>query len=319
MDGGESADAGDSPGDVEELGNGWARMTPLIRGSRQEIGVALLGDEIFVVGGYSRVDGNIAQVPWVDAYHPATNTWRSVADLPDTLHHVNVAVVNDFLYVVGSLRGNAFNADGRVFAYDPICDEWTEKSAMPAGSARGSSAVAVHLDRIYVFGGYRSGAVADASFYDPVSDSWTPQPDLPAARDHIVAGTIGDAIILAGGRSGGIFGHTDAVFAFDPDTETYAPKAPLPTSRAGAAATVLYDRLFVFGGEGDQQDVNGVFDEVEAYDPATDTWETHPPLPTKRHGMGAAAVGDSIYIPGGADIAAFEPLDTVERYTPPSP
>ena len=216
---------------IEDLGNGWARLAPLAKGSRQEIGVAQLGDEIFVVGGYSRVDGNIAQVPWVEAYHPDTDTWRSVADLPDTLHHANVAVVNDVLYVVGSLHGNSFAADGRVLAYDPRCDEWAEKSAMPAGRARGASAVAVHRGRIFVFGGYRAGAVVDASFYDPVLDVWTPLPDLPAARDHMVAGTIGDAIVLAGGRSGGINGHTDAVFAFDPDAERYAPRAPLSTSR----------------------------------------------------------------------------------------
>jgi N-acetylneuraminic acid mutarotase len=318
-------DAGNAPGDsganadggalVQE---GWRRLPDLIRGSRQEIGVAALGGEIYVVGGYHEDENNIlSQVPWADAYDPTSQTWRSLADLPATLHHVNLAALGDRLYVVGSLVGGGFNADGRVFSYDPACDEWTEKASMPAGSARGGSGVTVLNDRIFVAGGYRSGAVADFSAYDPDADSWETLPPLPQARDHGVAGAIGGRIIIAGGRSGGIYGHTADVFSFDPNTNSFSPRAPMPTSRAGSAAAVFHDRLFVFGGEGDAQDPDGVFDEVEAYDPVADLWQVHPALPTKRHGMGAAVLGDVIFVPGGASIAAFAPLAVMEAYTPP--
>ena len=41
---------------------------------------------------------------------------------------------------------------------------------------------------------------------------------------------------------------------------------------------------------------------LEAYDPATDTWEELAPLPTPRHGFGAATIGESVYLPAGAPV-----------------
>ncbi len=38
---------------------------------------------------------------------------------------------------------------------------------------------------------------------------------------------------------------------------------------------------------------------TEAYDPATDRWTAQAPLPTPRHGLGAAAVGARVYVAAG--------------------
>jgi hypothetical protein len=35
----------------------------------------------------------------------------------------------------------------------------------------------------------------------------------------------------------------------------------------------------------------------------TDTWQHHAPMPTPRHGAGAATIGDSIYVVGGGAVA----------------
>jgi hypothetical protein len=73
----------------------------------------------------------------------------------------------------------------------------------------------------------------------------------------------------------------------------------------------LYGRIFVLGGEAP----SGTFEQVEAYDPATDTWRTFSPMPTARHGLGAAAVGDRIFVisggprPGGS----YSPTNEVFR------
>jgi N-acetylneuraminic acid mutarotase len=63
---------------------------------------------------------------------------------------------------------------------------------------------------------------------------------------------------------------------------------------------VLAGRLFVFGGEGSEDDPNGVFPDVEAYDPATDSWAVYEAMDVPRHGFGAAVLGDRIYLMGGA-------------------
>ena len=38
------------------------------------------------------------------------------------------------------------------------------------------------------------------------------------------------------------------------------------------------------------------------YDPATDRWESYAPMPTPRHGLGAALVADAIHVAGGGPI-----------------
>ena len=42
-----------------------------------------------------------------------------------------------------------------------------------------------------------------------------------------------------------------------------------------------------------------VFADSWVYDPATDDWEALPPMPTARHGLGAAALNDRIHVFGG--------------------
>ncbi|MEO7092518.1 MAG: kelch repeat-containing protein, partial [Polyangiales bacterium] len=60
----------------------------------------------------------------------------------------------------------------------------------------------------------------------------------------------------------------------------------------------------------------GVFAQVEAYDPRTDSWDSLAPMPTPRHGMGAAAWDGRLYIPGGADQEAAGAVAVHEVLTP---
>ena len=68
--------------------------------------------------------------------------------------------------------------------------------------------------------------------------------------------------------------------------------------------------MLVFGGEA----TAGTFDEAEAYDPKSDRWRSHAPLPTARHGLGAASVAGRIYViaggttPGGSASSLNEIL-----------
>ena len=45
-----------------------------------------------------------------------------------------------------------------------------------------------------------------------------------------------------------------------------------------------------------------VFGQMESYDPATDSWQHHAPMPTPRHAVGAALIGDWIYVAGGGAV-----------------
>jgi N-acetylneuraminic acid mutarotase len=282
-------------------------------GPLQENAVVALEGEVFVIGGYA---DNATIVDRVEAYDPANDTWRSVAPLPSPRHHVNAAVVEGKIYVLGGLVTNSFNAIADTLVYDPALDAWTDLTGMPAGTERGGATAGAIGARIYVAGGYRGGSVVDFSAYDTLTDSWETLPDLPTPRDHLVGGAIDGLFYAVGGRAGGIAGVQDPVDIFDPILGTWTTGAPMLTARAGCAAAALGSELFVLGGEGNVDAVSGVFSEVEAYDPLTDSWSTHPPMKTPRHGTGAAAIDGVIYVPGGADQQAFGAVDTHEAYAP---
>jgi N-acetylneuraminic acid mutarotase len=292
----------------------WSTEPPLPMGPRQECGVAALDGEIYVVGGFT-VEGLTSLV---EVYDPASGGWRTAQTLPGAMaHHPNLAAVAGQLYVAGSLTGLMFDVDPTTWSYDPATDAWTERTPMPAGSERGAAATVALDGKIFVIGGLRAGAaVPDAWTYDPGADDWAPLPPLPSARDHLVGAAIGGKVYAVGGRSADIGTHVPAVDIYDPATGEWATGAEMPTSRGGAMGAVVGDWLFVGGGEGNAADPEtGVFGQWEVYDATTDTWSALPDMPTPRHGSGAAAVGDVIYIPGGATVQAFGAVETHEAWT----
>jgi N-acetylneuraminic acid mutarotase len=175
--------------------------------------------------------------------------------------------------------------------------------------------------KLYLFGGARGATVSDASFYDVAASSWRELPPLPEAREHCIAGEIGGVLYVAAGRSGGIGGFEPSTWAFDPVLETYTERAPIATPRGGVAGAVLGGKLYVFGGEGNGADPTGVFDEIEAFDAVANAWETLPAMLEPRHGLAAAELGGSIYLPGGATTQGFGAADahTVMVFAAPAP
>lgn len=292
----------------------WEALPDVGLGPIQEIGVAELDGQIYVVGGFN---GSLGLEALVQVYDPITRAWRTVAPFPKAVHHVNVAAHDGKLYVLGVLIDVQFNESGESWRYDPAADEWTEIAHMGQEYARASGAAAAIDGKIYVAGGLRnSRAIADFSVYDPETDTWNHAlAPMPRARDHFVAAAVDGVFYAIGGRDGGISALISEVDAYDPETDTWSPRAPMITARGGDAAAVVDGRIIVFGGEG-AANATGVFPEVESYNPVTDTWTALGSMLTPRHGMGAAAHQGTVYIPGGADRRAFAAVATFEAYTP---
>jgi N-acetylneuraminic acid mutarotase len=272
----------------------------------QEHAVAAANGEVFVFGGYAP-----NATDRVIAYDPETDMWRDAADFIGPFNHANVGTVGDKIYLAGFYEaGGMSQASAQTFVYDPVMNDWNELTPMPSGTERAASCVAVFGTELYLFGGARNNQVVDdVSVYDTATDGWTELPPLPEPREHCAAGEIGGKLYIGGGRAHGIPDFEPNTWEFDPVAKTYQPKEPIPTPRGGVAGAVLGGRLFVFGGEGNSAVQSGVFGEIEAYDPATDSWEAFPPLAVPRHGFGAAVLADRIYLPGGANRqggAAFD-------------
>ena len=317
-----SDDAGDPDGaptdgpasDAAESDPRWQLLPEVGLGAVQEIGVAELDGRIYVVGGFNGLLGLLEDV---QVYDIEAGTWSTVAPLPRSIHHANVAAVDGKLYVLGSLIDLQFTATGESWVYDPVADSWSDIAPMGAAAARGASALGVVDGKIYVAGGFRAGqAVDDFSVYDPVADSWDHNlPSIPGPRDHLVAAAVGGLFYAISGRNGSIGNLQGRVDAYDPVAGSWSERAAILTPRGGMAAGVVDGQILVVGGEG-APNPTGVFAEVESYDPVADTWTSLGTMRTPRHGMGAAGYQGTLYVPGGADRQAFAAVATFEAFTP---
>jgi hypothetical protein len=275
----------------------WQPLAPLARGPRQEVGVTALGNTIYVIGGFAPAGTDRAE-----AYDVVADQWKPIAPLPIAVHHVGAASLNGFVYSIGGELGNSFAPTDRVFRYDPGRDEWEEVAPLP--TRRGAMAVAVVDGRIHCAGGAGigfGGAVGDHAAYDPASDTWTELAAMPVPREHLAGVEIGGAFYAVGGRSP----LRANLHRYDAANDRWDELTPMPTARAGLAAAALAGRLVVLGGEGNAAARDGIFPQVEVYDPQTDTWTELDPMAIPRHGMGAAVIGDAIYVPGGATEQGF--------------
>ncbi len=290
--------------------SGWLDLPPLANGPTQETATVALDRKIYVVGGFR----GTTVLDTVQVFDTEACTWTNGPALPRPVHHANVVVVGDTLWVVGAMEGLNFATHPHVWSWAPATETaWTSHAAMP--NPRGSSVAGVIDGTIVIAGGLRNGAVPEVSSFDPVAGTWATLPALPVARDHGCGGVVGDTLYVTGGRATSIGSTSGTVYAYTPGG-SWVPKAAMPTARGGTACAVVGSAIYVLGGEGNPADASGVFPQVEAYDTVTDTWTTLAPMPHPRHGMAAAAWDGSIYVPGGADVEAFGAVATHDVLTP---
>lgn len=274
----------------------WVTLAPL-NDPRQELAAAQLDGKIYAVAGLA------GSATANEIYDPVSDHWIFGADYPTPTDHAWAVAFEGLLYVGGG-RSN------RVFSYDPAADSWTEL-ASSAFFHGGTPAAAVLGNRIVVAGGTGGGMAGnEVEAYDSVSDGWTPLASMTCARNHLAAAAIGGKLYVAGGRPASQTCHE----VYDPVANTWTMKAPMPTGRSGLTGAAVGGCFYTFGGEGNAADPNGIFHNVEAYDPTTDEWFELPPMQTGRHGIYAAVLGNVIYLPGGATSEGLGVTGVNEAY-----
>ena len=266
-----------------------------------------LNNRMHLIGGYgqARVDR-----PWHQVYRPAADRWMNAAPLPRGANHVAVAALGGRVYALGGFLEQNRTPDDNAFVYDPGEDRWQAIRRLPR--ERGAAAAVVLNDRIHLIGGASSPSVERASVgwhevYDPTLDSWETRKPLPGARDHVGAVAWQGRIHVIGGRFNTFEYNTGLHHIYLPDKDRWEVAAPMPTPRSGHGLVVLRDRFFAMGGEERLYDKSGnpqdrVFGQMESYDPVTNSWQSHAPMLTPRHGLGATLLGDWIHVAGGGPV-----------------
>lgn len=293
-----------------------------------------LGDHLFVTnGGEDGSRPRNLQSWWT----PLDTPWRPAASMPLALGEVAGGVIDGKLYLVGE-------GDQATLILDLGTGLWRA-----ANHARQRHAVAHHHaaevfdGELWLLGGLSPEQPEAVQIYDPRTDAWRLGPALPFATGSSASALIDGRFYLAGG----IIGDTTTRLAasLDPRTGKWRLIAPMPRARNHAASGTDGRRLYVFGGRGpgsgDRNTVANGYDDVQVYDPVTDSWtasgdgpDAPRPLPQARGGMGKAAyLNGEFYVIGGetldgpgaspervyARVDIYDPVRNTWREGPPMP
>jgi N-acetylneuraminic acid mutarotase len=244
----------------------------------------------------------------------AAGTWTALAPLPAPTEGMQVGAVGNEIIAAYGLSGGVDTTLTR--RYDIDANTWSFGSAAQL-PARSEGAATTHGGHLYAVGGRLQfvGPLSDLDRYTPASDSWVSLANMPTARRGLAVAAVGNALYAIGGSTGAAPCEgtpLGTVERYDIATDTWTTVASLPSPRSDLAAVARGGKIYVFGGCTGSP--NAVLDDVDVYNPRTDTWSTAPAdMPTARSSMyGAAAKGNRIYVIGGQ--ANFVQLATNEFY-----
>ena len=246
--------------------------------------------------------------------------WSQGQPIPQGANEVIGARVGDALLVYGG-QSQGGEPMGIFWMYEPSGDKWTQ---LPSNPVPVHHATAVGIgNKFYLFGGFVLvkeqdfngwGPMKNAWVFDLGTHTWSALPPMPTARGALCAATVGRKIYVLGGASipegsplkalipPGPVQQSDVNEIFDLDTQTWSKGKPLPTARNHMDAAAVDGKIYVIGGRVLSSFSGGRSLNVflnEAYDVATDTWQSKAPMPTPRSGTAKAVVNGRIHILGG--------------------
>ena len=183
----------------------------------------------------------------------------------------------------------------------------------PVSSYRGGTAVYSGSDQhmMYVFGGWStsSGEFNETSIYNFTDDTWTTGPNVPENTKGGAAVCIDDNIYLLTGNNGddnNINSQTFLKYNVSSESWDNLAEYPIAARYVAMAYNPVNGFIYCAGGSGDNYQA---VDQVNAYNPETDSWTECTSLPFPSSG-GSALVfeGNHIYLIGGL---INEPFDKV--------
>jgi N-acetylneuraminic acid mutarotase len=290
----------------------WREGAPMTT-ARAHAGAALLGEDLYVVGG----GGASGPRGLTEVYDTIGDIWRADVALPVGLEQFGMTSIGGRIYIAGgyaaggSREAPTFQESAATWAFDPSAGGWRNLAPMPAPRA-GLGLVAVG-DKLYALGG-RGGDAARVFVYDPATDSWSmAKTAMPAPRSGAAVVPLGRDIYVIGGLDGRA--ATARVDIYDTETGTWRAGPPLPAPRAGHVAAVLGGRIHVTGGE--SLSPPRTYNDHFVLDGGE--WTRAAPLPTPRHAAVAAAIDGKLFViggsPGAGVFTVFTQSDEDDIYT----
>ena len=204
-------------------------------------GAATLGDQLYVVGGFTGTDFK----PTDKVYVYNGTAWVEGPKLPQPLGAQGIAVWGDRLFVVGGNQANGAST-GVMYSLGVGDTEWQIEPSMP--TLRNHLTLAAANDKLYAIGGRdeNSMTLQTVEIYDPVTKKWQTGADMPTGRSGITSAVVGGKVYVFGGES------TDKTFneaeEYNPVSDTWGKLTPMPEARHGLGSAVFSNNIYLFLG-----------------------------------------------------------------------
>nr|KAF6429557.1 kelch like family member 29 [Molossus molossus] len=209
-------------------------------------------------------------------YMSLLDNWNLVSRMTVPRCRHNSLVYDGKIYTLGGL-GVAGNVD-HVERYDTITNQWEAVAPLP--KAVHSAAATVCGGKIYVFGGVNEAgrAAGVLQSYVPQTNTWSFIESPMIDNKYAPAVTLNGFVFILGGA------YARATTIYDPEKGNIKAGPNMNHSRQFCSAVVLDGKIYATGGIVSSE--GPALGNMEAYEPATNTWTLlpHMPCPVFRHG-----------------------------------
>src|SRR6266699_5694109 len=294
------------------------------------VGVFFPANGKFYAMGGRFSDGGGGEFTHPFEYDPVGNSWTTKsATYPDgNVNNMACSVLNDsgteYIYCVGGSQSVVNTVTGRVFRYDPVTDTLTTVAApWPPGVNTLPGGFTVFLNKLYILGGFDNPPTGNSTDriweFTPSPAGWVQKTAvLPVPLGYIPTTTIGNFIYTGGGAAFDptvILMPTTNSFQYDPVADSITTIANIPRPTDNTRGFNFCNQLWVPGG--DDTTFPNPTNEVDIYDPVSNTWSLGTPFVTARRNFATDTDGTNhIWLAGGYDVGSV-PLDSMEIFNCP--
>ncbi|XP_037310441.1 kelch-like protein 32 isoform X1 [Pungitius pungitius] len=282
---------------------------------------------LYIAGGRKR---EVSRVKELRYFNPATqehvrvaggSNWSELAPMPTGRSHHCVAVMGNFLFVVG---GEVEHATGRTCAgrtcavrtacrYDSRGNCWTDIAPMKA--CREHFVLGVLGQYLYAVGGRNElrQVLPSVERYCPKRNKWMfVQPFDRSLSCH--AGCVADSLLWVSGGVTNTAQYQNRLMVYDPEQDQWLARSPMLQRRVYHVMAAVRRQLYVLGGNDlDYNNDRILVRHIDSYNMDLDQWTRCSfSLLTGQNESGVAVHDDRIYVVGGYSIWTNEPLACIQ-------
>ncbi|VDI67343.1 kelch-like protein 1/4/5 [Mytilus galloprovincialis] len=303
-------------------------MTPRYQSSEPADDTQQPLQDVIVIGGFNPASSRAAvSAKGIERYDKSNNAWKHYSELPEPRLHYAVTILNGKIYVAGGIdprmqiKNPIPSTDS--FVYDIKCNAWIK--IMPMNTARMYHSLCSLCGMVYAIGGQDgdNSVLNTVECYNPMTDNWFFVKSMSTARLGAAVGNLGGQMFVTGGYGENISRKSgmpvlDTVESFDPRKNIWTLHNNLRFPRCHGNIVTINGVMYLCGGATrsytSMDSVISSVSSIDVYNKEHDVWEFCSDMVVSRHDAAVAAVGDLIYIIGGASTQSNRILRSVECF-----